>query len=166
MLSMTNERRVVTEDFSWPQQAYIEVIAEVIREKGTASTTDVANRLSVTLPSVSEAVGRLVGLGLVTRKSRFEIGLTAQGQQVAEQLDRRHESLRQFMTGVMAMENEEADKVACRLEHYVDGDFAERLVQLAEFLKLKHPQALRGIAEHVGRLKDGKHAPREEHCGR
>lgn len=115
--------------------------------------------MGVTLPSASEVVNRLMGLGLVLRISRFEIGLTPQGRQIAEQLDRRHESLRQFMTNVLVMDEDEADKIACRLEHYVDGDFAGRLAQLAELLKMEYAKVLEDIAGHIRAGKVGKRAP-------
>jgi DtxR family Mn-dependent transcriptional regulator len=146
----------VPDDLSLPQQNYIEVIAELIRDAGHARATDVAELLGVSLPSVSEAVKRLAELGLVERKSRFEISLSAGGRRIAQQLQRRHQALKRFMTEVMAMNEEKADQVACRVEHCVDGEFAERLRTLAEFLEREYPWTLKGIADHLrnGRRKE------------
>ncbi len=141
------------EDLSLPQQRYIEIIAELKREHGQARMTDIAARLGVRLPSVSEAVKRLVENGLASRNERSDVGLTGRGQQVAEQLDERHQALKRFMVNVMAMDEGRADTLACRVEHSVDGEFAERLVAMAGLLEREYPEALAGIAEHVRRKR-------------
>jgi DtxR family Mn-dependent transcriptional regulator len=143
------------EDLSLAQQRYVEVIGGLIRDKGRARTTDVAEALQVSLPSVSEAVKRLVRQGIAVRAGRFEIGLSEEGSRIAGQLESRHGALRRFMVDVMAMKKERADEVACRVEHCVDGDFAERLRKLAEFLEREYPETLQGIADYVrkGRRK-------------
>jgi len=134
---------------SLPQQQYVEVIDELVREAGLARITDVAERLDVRLPSASQVVKRLVDNGLAVRNERLEVGLTARGRMIAEHLDRRHQALRRFMVDVMAMDADRADELACRIEHCVDGRFAERLVDLAEFLEREYPWAIKGIADHV-----------------
>lgn len=137
------------ESLSLPQQNYVEVIAQLVRNEGHARTTDVAERLGVSLPSASEAVKRLAQLGLVERRSRFQILLTGKGKRIADGLERRHRALKAFMVNVMAMREDKADEVACRVEHCVDGEFAERLRRLAEFLEQEYPWTLKGIADHV-----------------
>ncbi len=143
---------------SLPQQRYIEVIDELMREQGAARVTDIAARLDVRLPSASQAVKRLVENGLATRNAQLEVELTRNGRGIAGQLQRRHHALRRFMVEVMAMEHGRADELACRIEHCVDGQFAERLVDLAEFLEQEYPWAVKGIADHVR----GKFASRTE----
>ncbi len=142
------------ESLSLPQQRYIEVIAELQRERGQARMTDVAERLEVRLPSASEAVKRLVAHGLALRNSRSDVGLTSSGQQIAEQLDERHQALRRFMVDVMAMEATHADELACRVEHCVDREFVERLVDVGGLLEQKYPEALAAIADHVRKRRN------------
>lgn len=137
------------EDLSLPQQNYMETIAEFVRQEGHARTTDVAHRLGVSLPSASEAVKRLADMGLVRRESRFQILLTGKGKRVADSLDQRHRALKRFMVDVMAMREEKADAVACRVEHCVDGEFAERICRVAEFLEQEYPWTLKGIVDSV-----------------
>ncbi len=138
---------------SLPKQNYIESIADLVRERGRARTTDLAERLGISLPSVSEAVKRLVKLGFAVRKSRFEIGLTTKGRAIARQLEHRQNALRRFMVEVMAMRPHRADEMACRIEHFVDREFSDRLLELAEFMEHRHPRTLKRISDH---LKKGK----------
>ncbi len=151
------EKEVGRKTLSLPQQRYIEVIDGLVRESGVARITDVAERLDVRLPSASQVVKRLVDNGLAARNERLEVELTAKGRMIAEHLDRRHQALKRFMVDVMAMDEKRADEVACRVEHCVDGQFAERLVDLAEFLEQEYPWTLKGIADHVrGRSTAGR----------
>ncbi len=148
------EKHDAAESLSLPQQRYIEVIAELQREQGQARMTDVAERLDVRLPSASEAVKRLVEHGLALRNARSDVGLTRSGQQIADQLDGRHQSLRRFMVDVMAMDATRADELACRVEHCVDREFVERLVEVGEVLEQKYPETLAGITEHVRKRRN------------
>ncbi len=136
------------------QQNYVETIADLCRLRGYARTSELAVRLNIRMPSVSEAVTRLVEQGLAVRSSRHEIELTPKGRVIAGQLRQRQEALLLFMTEVMAMEKEKAEAMACRIEHCVDKEFADRLLLLAEFFEQKHPETLKAIARHVRRRTD------------
>lgn len=139
------------ESLSLSQQQYVEAIADLVREKGRASTTEVARLLGVRLPSVTEAVRRLEFLGLARRRSRFEIALSAGGRRIAEQLDGRQKALRRFMVEILDMPPEQADQVACRVEHCVDRGFADRLAALADYMAARDPAARRKVAAHIAR---------------
>ena len=137
------------EGLSLAQQRYVERIDELCRAKGHAHTSELAATLNVSMPSVTEVVSRLAENGLAARKSSHEIVLTEPGARMAKQLARRHEALRRFMVDVMAIKPETADQIACRVEHCVDRDFAERLRKLAEFLEAEYPWTLKGIADYL-----------------
>jgi DtxR family Mn-dependent transcriptional regulator len=144
------------EMISLPQQNYIEAISELVRDTGMARNTDLASRLGVSMPSVSEAVGRLVERGIALKKSRHEIVLTPRGGKIAAQLDRRHKALSRFMNEVMAMDQSRADELACRIEHCVDRDFTTRLLRLAEVLEDGHPETLKDVAAKLRRTNKAK----------
>ncbi len=149
MRSIMVKEGVTSDTLSLPHQRYIEVIDGLVRESGVARITDVAERLDVRLPSASQVVKRLVDNGLAARNERLEVELTPKGRTIAEHLHRRHQALKRFMVDVMAMDARRADELACRVEHCVDGQFAERLVDLSEFLEKEYPWTIKGIAEHV-----------------
>lgn len=134
---MTYGKKEEIGDASLVQQNYIEVIADLVRHNGRARTCDIAEKLDVSLPSVSEVVRRLVSAGLVYRKSRHEIILTPKGQRLADQLDGRQKALHHFMTDMLGFEDGEAEKMACELEHCVDARLVESLLILDSFMDVK-----------------------------
>ncbi|MGQ9662227.1 MAG: metal-dependent transcriptional regulator [Kiritimatiellia bacterium] len=136
---------------SLSQQQYLETIADLIREKGRARLHEVADRLAVRPPSAWEVVSRLGRQGLVRRKDRFQVALTVKGILVVQQLDRRHEALRIFISNVLAMDCSDAEALACRIEHFVSAEFAERLVRFIEILTEKYPLTLKTIVRYMSR---------------
>jgi len=131
---MRNDSRVPGATVSPVQQRYIEVIADLIREKRQARTCDIAERISISLPSVSQLVGRLVDTGMARRKSRHEIVLTAAGRRLARSLDRQQYALKLFMSDILGFPLQAADRMACELEHFVDTKVVERLLILGGFM--------------------------------
>ena len=132
-----------TSDISLKQQNYVETIYELIRTNGIARTTDLAARLNVSAPSVSEAVTRLVTLGIAVRKSWHRIELTRRGRAIAADLEQRHRTLRRFMVSVLAMDPKRADDNACRVEHCIGPGFVERITEFADFIEHNMPAELK-----------------------
>ena len=145
-MKMRKEKELhrVTE-LSLAQQNYIEVIHALSEKTGAARTVDLARRLGVKMPSVTEVVSRLAKAGLVERQSRHEIVLTGRGREWAGMFDQYHMALRRFMTDVMALEATEADALACRIEHNVDRNFIEKLIRLVDLLRERYPDVLREL---------------------
>jgi DtxR family Mn-dependent transcriptional regulator len=54
---------------------------------------------------------------------------------VAEEVSRRHEAIRLFLVDVLAVDPAAADENACRMEHAMDSDVADRLLRFMEFVK-------------------------------
>lgn len=143
---MVNETMQTPGSLTFTQQNYVESIAHLVEQNGYARTSDIATFLGVSLPSVSEEVGRLAALSIAVRKSWHEIVLTREGKRIARQLDKRHKTLRRFMVDVLAMDAGKADQLACRTEHFIDREFVDRLLRLAEFLEhecAEHRQSMR-----------------------
>lgn len=131
---MLSHTRASVGDTSLAQQQYIEVIADLIRRHGQARTCDIATSLKVSMPSVSEAVGRLVANGMLRRLSRHAIVPTVAGAALVQQLDHRQAALRLFMTDILGLPEHEADSMACELEHFVDAQVVARLLIMGRFM--------------------------------
>mgnify|MGYP000946327015 CR=1 FL=1 len=148
-MQSVNGPEAIVDELSLSQQRYVEIVDGLMRRHGRVRMSDIAADMGVSLPSASEAVKRLIEVGLLCRSVPVGVALTAEGRRIANQLDARHQALKRFMIDVMAMEPARADAVACRVEHCVDGDFAERLADVAGLLERDYPWTLRGIADHV-----------------
>ncbi len=111
---------------------YLEAIAELIAIEGHAHSKAVAEKLNVTMPSVTGALRQLVQQDLIIYNAHHPVQLTAKGKAVAEKIMRRHEVLQMFFSGVLGLPLDKATETACRLEHIVDEDTIERFVIFSE----------------------------------
>src|ERR671915_607929 len=112
---------------------YVKAIWEVAGS-GAAATKDVADRLSIAPPSVTNMFARLQEMGLVEYERYRGASLTERGREEALRLVRRHRLIETFLLEHLGYSWEEVHEEAERLEHAVSDGFTERL---AEFLD--HP---------------------------
>ena len=78
---------------------YLERILELVQETGQARVVDIANSLNVRQASVTNMVKKLCELGYVDHeKYKRGLVLTKKGQQVALEIQRRHETLSSFFS--------------------------------------------------------------------
>ena len=98
---------------------------------GTASTKDVAERLSISSASVSNMFMRLRKMGLTEYEPYQGASLTEAGRVEALRLLRRHRLIETFLLERLGYPWEEVHEEAESLEHSVSDEFTERL---AEFL--------------------------------
>jgi DtxR family transcriptional regulator, manganese transport regulator len=76
---------------------YVELIADLIDEKGEARGGDVALRLGVANATVVKMLKKLADRGLVTQEPYRAIMLTGEGWTLAEQGRRRHDIVENFL---------------------------------------------------------------------
>ena len=108
---------------------YIKAIWEVAGA-GSASTKDVADKLSISSASVTNMFGRLQELALVEYKRYHGVSLTEEGRLEALRLVRRHRLIETFLLEHLGYTWEEVHEEAERLEHAVSDVFTERLAEL------------------------------------
>jgi DtxR family transcriptional regulator, Mn-dependent transcriptional regulator len=109
---------------------YVKAIWEVAGS-GAASTKDVAERLTIAPPSVTNMFVRLQEMGLVEYERYRGASLTRRGREEALRLIRRHRLIETFLLEHLGYSWREVHEEAERLEHAVSDGFTERL---AEFL--------------------------------
>jgi DtxR family Mn-dependent transcriptional regulator len=105
---------------------YLKAIWEVAGS-GAASTTDVADRLSVASASVTNMFARLQEMGLAEYERYRGASLTERGREEALRLVRRHRLLETFLLEHLGYSWQEVHEEAERLEHAVSDGFTERL---------------------------------------
>jgi len=97
---------------------YVELIADLIDEKGEARLVDLAGRLGVTKPTVNSAIQRLQRDGLVTSEPYRSIFLTEKGRDLAASSRQRHQVVRDFLIA-LGIDPETAESDAEGIEHHV-----------------------------------------------
>ncbi len=116
------------------EEEYLEVIYELISEKGQARVSDIAERLRISPASVTEMVQKLKKNGLVTQVRYSPIKLTEKGTKIAEIVRRRHDILKAFLQ-LLGINEEVAERDACEIEHNVNQETVKRLTSLIEFIQ-------------------------------
>jgi len=96
---------------------YLEAIGLLCRQRGEARVSDIANMLQVKKPSVTAAIRRLAGLGLVEYNLYAPLHLTEKGEQYTNRVIHAHHVLRRFMHEIAGLTPDRADEAACLIEH-------------------------------------------------
>lgn len=97
---------------------YVELVAQLIREKGEARIVDIAQRLGVSHVTVTKTVSRLREAGLVHSEPYRAIFLTAAGEELARRVETRHALLLRFLLK-LGVDREHAEADAEGMEHHV-----------------------------------------------
>lgn len=97
---------------------YVELIADLIDEKGEARLVDLAECLGVTKPTVNNAIQRLQRDGFVSSEPYRAIFLTEKGRGLAATSRERHRIVREFLLA-LGVDAETADADAEGIEHHV-----------------------------------------------
>jgi Mn-dependent DtxR family transcriptional regulator len=123
----------ITRDLSPSSEHYLRAVLELREERGYARVVDIATRLGLTKGSVSLALGHLEERGLVRfDAARFPV-LTAAGKRVALDVRGRFQIVLAFLTDVLGLSAEQAAAEACRWEHVVSHDVADRILDFIRF---------------------------------
>lgn len=133
----------VNKPLSASLEDYLEVIFHLVAHKRAARVRDISERLAVSNSSVTGALRALAQRKLVNYAPYELITLTARGKNVALDIIRRHEALRDFFTKILAVDRDIAEDGACRMEHTLPREVLDRLVHFVEFVEA-HPNTCRG----------------------
>jgi DtxR family Mn-dependent transcriptional regulator len=114
---------------------YLEVIFHLEKANRVARAKDIAEQMNVQRASVTGALKALAARGLINYSPYRTITLTARGREVAREIIRRHEILKEFFTTALLLEVKQAEANACRIEHAIGPVAIERLVRFLEFIK-------------------------------
>lgn len=136
LIIFLKQRRKMAEKgkLSASMEDYLEAIYHIAREKGASRAKDIATRLGVNSASVTGALRLLAEKGHINYAPYDVITLTQKGENLAKDIVRRHEILKDFFTRVLDVDEEEAEVNACKMEHAVSPTLIDRLVRFVEFV--------------------------------
>ena len=121
---------------------YLERILELVQETGQARVVDIANSLNVRQASVTNMVKKLCELGYVDHeKYKRGLVLTKMGQQVALEIQRRHETLSSFFS-MLELDDETQRRDIEGIEHHLSRGTVRVLEDLVSFFE-EHPEVLK-----------------------
>ena len=132
---------------------YLEAIFNLAKEKGAVRVRDIAKRLGVKMPAVSNMLKTLRKRGLIKYEKYEYLELTGKGSKVGRHIAQRHEILRRFLTDVLKVDFDQADEDAYRMGHAVSPPTLERFVDFMIFVKNCSP-GRNDWLEHFGQYRE------------
>lgn len=100
-------------------QDYLEVILSLSERGEPVRVTDIASELNIAKASVTQALGVLKKQELVYQDRYGPVRLTDKGRRCAANVYKRHRVIRYFLSQILGVEPDIAEKDACSLEHVV-----------------------------------------------
>lgn len=136
---------------------YIKHIYSLQISRVKVSTTNLAELLNISMPSVSEMIKKLTAAGYITSKPYHGFKLTTKGEKLAILQLRKHRLLEYFMRNTLNYEWEDIHQEAEKLEHAVTEKFINNLDYVLGFPKFDphgHP-----IPDIKGKMKNVNSIP-------
>lgn len=109
------------------KEDYLKCIFELNQEGQKLSNKQIAERMAVSPPAVSEMMKKMTSEGLVIRDSQLGYQLTSTGLTLVAALYRKHRLLEVFLVNHLNYTDDEIHEEAEVLEHTVSDHFIDRL---------------------------------------
>jgi DtxR family Mn-dependent transcriptional regulator len=116
-------------------EEYLETIYNMAMEGEPVIGARLADKFRVSRATVTETVKRLVADGYAVQREDKSVALTPAGQELTEQVLRRHRLAERLLFDVLGMDWISAHEQAHALEHWISGEVEERISTL-----LGHPR--------------------------
>ena len=113
---------------------YLEAIYNIAKEKRVVRVKDIAKRLGVKMPTVTNMLKTLSARGLIDYEKYEYLELTAKGHDVGNDVHNRHCILKKFLTEILSVDVVLADEDACKMEHTMSPATLKRLVEFVKFI--------------------------------
>jgi Mn-dependent DtxR family transcriptional regulator len=139
LASIRDANRIVRGSRTDRMEDYLEVVYELVRQKGYATTVDISDYLNVSSPSVTSMMKKLDEKGFLRYERYRGMSLTDKGIEVAKAIRKKHGILSEFFK-MIGVQDDVANEDAEGIEHHLH---AETLKKLEEFVRaLKEPDKI------------------------
>ncbi len=112
---------------------YLELIAELLNNKGEARIVDIASKMGIAQATANKTIQRLHQQGYITREPYRSIFLTIKGQKIASKSKKRHHTVLKFLLN-LEIDKKTAAADAEGIEHHVSE---KTLKKMEKFNTLK-----------------------------
>lgn len=113
---------------------YLMAIDSLREELGYARVTDVADKLNVSRGAASMSIQHLKKRGWVKEDPNKFLLLADEGAQMANQVEHNFRVLTHFFQEVLGASKDTAFADACKMEHLMSPEVADRMMQLMHYL--------------------------------
>ncbi|WP_241498782.1 metal-dependent transcriptional regulator [Fervidobacterium thailandense] len=137
--------------------SYISAIYNLVEKEGVARVSDIARLRGVSYASATNAVKKLVELGLVEHKRYGFVKLTNRGLRIAQMLKSGEARIKYFFMYVVGIPEKKAQQIASLMVYDLDADTRRKLRRfysiMIDFTKDKAEELERFIKEHRASLE-------------
>jgi Mn-dependent DtxR family transcriptional regulator len=136
LVAIRDANSVKKQDRTDRMEDYLEVIYELVQQKGYATTVDISSYLNVSSPSVTKMMQKLDETGYLNYEKYRGIKLTNEGIRIARNIRNRHGLLAEFFM-IIGVDEETANNDAEGIEHHLHPETMKKLEEFINELK-KH----------------------------
>jgi len=136
LVAIRDANSVKKQDRTDRMEDYLEVIYELVQQKGYATTVDISSYLNVSSPSVTKMMQKLDETGYLIYEKYRGIKLTNEGIRIARNIRNRHGLLAEFFM-IIGVDEETANNDAEGIEHHLHPETMKKLEEFINELK-KH----------------------------
>jgi DtxR family transcriptional regulator, Mn-dependent transcriptional regulator len=126
---------ISTDKLTPTMEDYLEAIYNLSQEKKVVRVKDIAKRLGVKMPTVTSMLKTLGEKGMIDHEKYEYLELTGKGSDIGSEIDQRHQTLKTFLTDILKIDHDQADKDACKMEHAVSPATLESIVEFMAFIE-------------------------------
>ena len=113
---------------------HLMAIDDLVAHLGYARVSDVARQLNITRGSVSISLRPLKKAGLVEQDENHHLRLSEHGQALVAAIKTKRHLMQRLLAEILGVNNDQAEIDACKLEHLVSNQTAQRLLSFLRFL--------------------------------
>jgi Mn-dependent DtxR family transcriptional regulator len=125
---------------------YLEVIYELIQQKGYANTADISKYLNVSSPSVTKMVKKLDENRYLIYEKYRGLRLTSEGIQIAKNIQEKHSLFVEFLK-MIGIDDDTAHIDAEGIEHHLHPQTIKKLEKFIMILKKRDPKLIRDLQQ-------------------
>ena len=123
------------EKLSSSLEDYLETIYNEVQKNGFAKVTEISKILNVKKASVTGALNSLTAKKLINYAPYSSITLTDEGERLAKEILKRHETMADFFAKLLHLPPAEAALNACKMEHIMSEEMFSRMTKFSDFIQ-------------------------------
>ena len=127
-----------TQTLSSGLEDYIETIYIAEQAGIKLKGAELARKLFISRASVSEALSKLVSIGLIEYESYGLIKLTSKGIEEGKRVWAKHGILKDFFQSILGISENEAGENACKIEHIISQNVLNKIREFTIYCKSKN----------------------------
>lgn len=109
---------------------YLFAVEECLEKFGYARAVDISRALNITPGSCSTGLKSLLKKGFIVEDENKFIKLSKQGKDIVKVVEVNRNSLISFFKNTLKLDDEQAVKNACKIEHLLDAEVVKKMENL------------------------------------